>query len=96
MTLDYGETDRARREDKEFFQRWPDREYRLRRAWHCEISGSERPAGFEAFAIVHRQDQDPEMLFGAPITLETKRTDAEIKQMLAALAQDPRAMLNAK
>jgi hypothetical protein len=97
LPFDYDERDRARREDREFFERWPDREYRLRRAWPCECSGT-RPAGFEAFVTLHRQSIDQSWdhkTFGAPVTFETNRTDADIREVLLALAQNPRAMLRA-
>lgn len=96
VMIDYDERDRAVREDREFFDRYPDREYRLRSAWRCEFSTGNPPAGFGVFAILHRRDQEPTQIFGAPITFETDRTDADIRSMIAALAQDPRAMLTAK
>jgi hypothetical protein len=87
--------DDARKDDHAFFARWPDREYRLRRAWPCEMTG-EAPAGFAAFTIVHRHVVDMPhrwKIFDAPIALETNRSDAEIRQIVDALSHDAGAML---
>jgi len=96
--VDYEERRRAEREDRAWFDRYPDREYRLRRAWSCELTG-EPPAGFGAFVILHRQDVErthAHVIFGAEITFETNIPDAEIRGFLGILAVDNRAMLTRK
>jgi hypothetical protein len=93
---DYTEINHARREDRKFFERHPDRQYRVRRAWRCEIAG-ERPPGFEVFAILHRQDvehPDTHIHFAAPVTFETDTNDATIRRLIATLAANPKALLN--
>lgn len=92
--MDYEGLERARQEDAEFFQRWPDREYRLRRAWNCEFGPGNVPRGFAVFAIVYRREKIPQELFPAPLTLETDQSDADIREMLVALQANSRAMLN--
>ena len=98
MFIDQGELRRGEREDRSWFERRPDREYRLRRAWPA-VCDEPPPAGFQIFTICHRydvEDFERQATFGAPITFETNRTDAEIRDVLQALATNPLAMLTVK
>jgi len=82
-------------DDRGWFHRHPDREYRCRRATRDAISGH-IPTGKEAFCILHRQDVGEYWewkYFGAPITFETDIPDREIRRALLALSSNRHAYL---
>ena len=99
MYIDTDELRRAEREDQTWFDARPDREYRLRRAWPAELAfhfhDDVKPAGFEVFVILHRQDVErrhAHTLFANLITFDTDRGDPRVREMLLALATNPLAV----
>ena len=71
-------------EDQAWFESHPEREFRIRRAYDCEISGTV-PAGYAAFVIVHRQEIEQywkHHFFGRRQNFNTDLTDAEIRELL--------------
>lgn len=82
---EYERRDALVAEDRHFFSRHPDRDFRLRRTDRSEMPGP-RPAGLEVFSILHRHDigdVDAHHHFPAPIEFETNVDDAAIRAMLA-------------
>lgn len=74
-------------DDRAYFARWPDREFRLRRAHSSEYKfRDDPPPGKAAFVIVDKYEVEKPWLhrqFGCPLTLETDWSDARIKRFIA-------------
>lgn len=75
-------------DDRAYFERWPDREFRLRRAHSSEFTG-DVPSAIRVFTIIHRMEVEEYWLhamFPGPIDFEINLNDAEIRQLLAKIA----------
>lgn len=81
MTLDEIVAD-----DRSWFERHSDREFRLRRAHRCEFKfKGEPPAGMAAFVIVDRYEIDEpwrHRQFGAAFDLNVEWSDTTIKRFI--------------
>lgn len=78
------ESQKAEADDHAYFDRHPDREFRLRRAHDCEHS-ERPPPGWNVFVIIHRQEVEDHWkhhLFGQRRNFNTDRSDAEIRELL--------------
>lgn len=77
---------RVRADDAKFFERNPDREFRIRRAHDCEYT-SEPPAGVRLFVILHRHDVEMNWkheFIARPAYFDTDLTDAQIRGLMQA------------
>lgn len=84
MRVDLNYLHRVRADDAAFFDRFPDREFRLRRAHDCEYAG-EPPTDHQVFVVVHRHDvgvEEKHHHFGARRNFNTALGDAEIRELL--------------
>ena len=66
------------------------RMFRLRRAWPHEFGRKPTPPGYDEFRILQRRFVKS---FPADVSFRTDRTDAEIREILAALDRDPKAFV---
>jgi hypothetical protein len=88
MKLDLSYVHRVWEDDTAFFERLPDREFRIRRAHDCEYTG-EPPPGVRLFVILHRHDVEQNWqhkFIARPVHFNIDLTDAQIRELLQVVA----------
>lgn len=88
MKLDLDHVQRVRADDVAFFERFPDREFRIRRAHDCEYT-DEPPQGVRLFVILHRHDVEQNWkheFIARPVYFDTDLTDHQIRELLSVVA----------